>query len=174
MNATEIRERLAAGLPYRAEMKRTVRGIFRAVPALLDLIDDALQNAWVVAWEAAQNENLVVNNLRAWTATIVRRGALNELRTFRGRNLDALTEENAPAVPVVDNIALREALARVMEALTPRQALVLQDRVIHGLGTEEIAEKNGMETATVMNILSLARKALRGVGLDETVLKGAV
>lgn len=173
MNRADLKTRLTAGLPYRAEMKRIVRGVVRASPPLLDQVEDILQNAWVRAWAATEAGNLDVRNLRAWLATLVRREALNALRDERGRQMEELTEGNAPPVPVVDNVAVREALQRVMRALTPRQAAVLKDRVIDELEVDEIAARNGMTEDTVRNILSTTRAALRGVGLDESVLKEA-
>jgi RNA polymerase sigma-70 factor (ECF subfamily) len=172
VNAAELQTRLAAGLPYRAELKRTVRGVVRAVPQLLDQIDDVLQDAWMDAWAAAQVEKIEVRNLRGWLTTLVRRKALNALRDSRQRQMEELTEGNAPAVPVQDTIAVREALRRVMQALTPRQAAVLRDRVVKGLDVPALALVNGMNEATVRNILATAKAALRGVGLDERVLKG--
>lgn len=166
VTSAQLQERLAQGLPFRAELKRLARSIFRNEPALADQVDDVLQNVWIRAERAAREEGVRVNNLRAWLLTVVRREAQNMLRELRNRRMVELTE-GEPAPPAGPSVeGMRAALAKLMQALTSRQAAVLRDVLIERMSVAEIAAQSGMTEKSVRTVLARVKQALKNQGYE--------
>ncbi|MBA3341940.1 MAG: sigma-70 family RNA polymerase sigma factor [Gemmatimonadaceae bacterium] len=119
--------------------------------AYIRLVDaprlDLPDRAHFLALASEVMRNLLVDRARARMAT--KRGSgktpleLNETLWISDENLDSVTE-------------LHEALLR-LEAVSPRQALLLQHRYFGGLSLEESATAAGISLATVKRELRSAR-----------------
>jgi RNA polymerase sigma factor (TIGR02999 family) len=119
--------------------------------AYIRLVDaprlDLPDRAHFLALASEVMRNLLVDRARARMAA--KRGSgktpleLNETLWISDENLDSVTE-------------LHEALQR-LEAVSPRQALLLQHRYFGGLSLEESAAASGVSLATTKRELRLAR-----------------
>ena len=119
--------------------------------AYIRLVDaprlDLPDRAHFLALASEVMRNLLVDRARARMAT--KRGSgktpleLNETLWISDENLDSVTE-------------LHEALLR-LEAVSPRQALLLQHRYFGGLSLEESAAATGISLATTKRELRSAR-----------------
>jgi RNA polymerase sigma factor (sigma-70 family) len=89
----------------------------------------------------------------------VERAIFDRLRYERRREHAAIAEE--PADPCDMNLALKLDIQRALEALPPRQRLILHLRFWRGIELEDAARQAGCSRSTAVNERRLALTALR-------------
>lgn len=129
--------------------------------------EDAVQEALVEA--AAHWPDGRPANPRAWLVTVARRKLIDAQRSesARRRREEVVEHEPLPEPPPAhDDTLLLYALC-CHPSLTPASAVALTLRAVGGLTTAEVAEAYGVPEATMAARISRAKRALRGVTLDE-------
>ena len=141
---------------YRAPLVR-----FAATIVPTHLAEDAVQDALVRAHRALIGGDSEIS-LRAWLYTIVRNGAVSELRKVRPTEQ---LDETINGVPQPPDIAerredVRGVVAR-LKALPAQQREALVRTELGGASAEEIATALGTTTGAVGQLVFRARAALR-------------
>jgi len=144
-----------SGLMYSAAMR-----ILGRVPDA----EEALQEAWVQAWNRADSYDPARGAVAAWLLTLVRSRAIDRLRSRGSRQR---TEQALAAQPVreaVDEVPanavqrqLQERVNAALAALGPQQRQVLELAYFGGLSQSEIAAQLSAPLGTVK---SWARQGL--------------
>ncbi|WP_348786491.1 sigma-70 family RNA polymerase sigma factor [Leifsonia sp. NPDC080035] len=130
--------------------------------------DDVLQDAWL---KLALADADSIENLDAWLTTVVSRLSLDVLRSARVARADRWvveaweerpSDEPDPASVAADNERVAVALMTVLDLLAPveRLAFVLHD--VFGQPFDEIAETIGRSPAATRQLVSRARRRVRG------------
>ena len=146
-----------------------LRGVAYRMLGSLPEADDAVQTAWLNLSSADTSQ---IANLGGWMTTIVARVCLDMLRARKSRREgplaapDALQGSAAEADPereaqLADSVGL--ALLIVLDTLTPaeRLAFVLHD--VFAMPFDEIAPIVGRSSPATRQLVSRARKRVRGV-----------
>ena len=125
---------------------------------------DVTQEAFIRA-HARRNQLRDSERFRAWVCTIVRRLALNALRSgSRARKREELVARDEPAPADAETtVAERDFLERVRresEALPEKLRETLRLCAVEGLDHKQVADLLGIPQGTVRSRLHLARKAL--------------
>lgn len=134
--------------------------------------EDALVESLVAAWQAADRlEN--PNAFRGWIGTISNR-VCSHIRKNRKLNvivgeeiLDTLAEKES-ASHAIELDQLKGCIRSAIEQLETGQREVYELRELHGLSSEEVAEKLGISVAAVKSRLHRARDSVRET-LDQSV-----
>lgn len=127
---------------------------------------DAMQDAFLRMWQRAGQFDPARGDGRAWTATIVRHAALDQIRA-RGREQPsddpALGDQPVEAVALdrivahQDGARLRECLGRLEE----RNARFIVMAFVHGLSHAQIADKVGQPLGSVKSWIRRGLMSLR-------------
>lgn len=115
--------------------------------------EDAVQDAFIAVWKAADKYDPEIAAESTYIAMIARRRMIDQLRK-QGRRPTAQTLESSPepAVESSDRLADEEQVAAVLnviDALDPPQPEVIKQSLMQGLTHPEIAEKLGLPLGTV-------------------------
>lgn len=115
--------------------------------------EDAVQDAFIAVWKAADRYDPEVAAESTYIAMIARRRMIDQLRK-QGRRPTAQTLESAPEPEVEssDRLADEEQVATVLKVineLDPPQPEVIKHSLMDGLTHPEIAEKTGLPLGTV-------------------------
>ena len=135
-----------------------------------DLIDDALQEAFVRVW---LNRDVLpkIENIRAWLYTIVSRICLNYIRAniTRNKKEDAYSNQAAHHTTIHDTTQLSEIHLLIDKAIRQmpeaRRRIFLLSRE-EGLKPAEIAQHLSISVQTVKNVLVVALKEIRTYLVD--------
>lgn len=122
-----------------------------------DATHDAAVRAWE-RWDSLRDES----KFDAWFGRIL----VNECRDrLRRRRSGPVMEASAPASTsdATDDVAVRDALERALDTLSPDHRIVVVLRYYVGLDDREIAERTGTRRGTVKSRLHYALQALRAV-----------
>lgn len=144
--------RLAYGLAFRILRDRA-------------LAEDAVQEAFLAVWRAADGYKRERAKPSTWILTVVHRRAVDLVRREERRRGEPLESAPEPAVaPVDEDATLRERRAAVQNALTAlpgdqRQALELA--YYGGLTQSELAERLGVPLGTVKSRMFAGLARLR-------------
>lgn len=144
--------RLAYGLAFRILRDRA-------------LAEDAVQEAFLAVWRAADGYRRERAKPSTWILTVVHRRAVDLVRREERRRGEPLESAPEPAVaPVDEDATLRERRAAVQNALTAlpgdqRQALELA--YYGGLTQSELAERLGVPLGTVKSRMFAGLARLR-------------
>ncbi|HEU4942522.1 MAG TPA: sigma-70 family RNA polymerase sigma factor [Gaiellaceae bacterium] len=144
--------RLAYGLAFRILRDRA-------------LAEDAVQEAFLAVWRAADGYRRERAKPSTWILTVVHRRAVDLVRREERRRGEPLESAPEPAVaPVDEDATLRERRAAVQDALTAlpgdqRQALELA--YYGGLTQSELAERLGVPLGTVKSRMFAGLARLR-------------
>lgn len=144
--------RLAYGLAFRILRDRA-------------LAEDAVQEAFLAVWRAADGYRRERAKPSTWILTVVHRRAVDLVRREERRRGEPLESAPEPAVaPVDEDATLRERRAAVQNALTAlpgdqRQALELA--YYGGLTQAELAERLGVPLGTVKSRMFAGLARLR-------------
>jgi RNA polymerase sigma-70 factor (ECF subfamily) len=133
--------------------------------------EDAVQEAWLRLERAGEDG---IENLGGWLTTVVSRICLDQLRTRSTRGEESV-ESGMPELgdddPNPEDMAIlkestAEALAVVLDTLTPieRVAFVLHD--VFGVSFEEIAGIVGRSPVAVRQLASRGRRRVQGASED--------
>jgi RNA polymerase sigma-70 factor, ECF subfamily len=132
-----------------------------------DLMDDALQEAYVKAYRALPGFR-GESSVGTWLYRIAYNACLDELRRVRTVvPLERIEEAPDPAPPLPERTATSDALARALSTLAheDRAAVLLVDA--QGFDYESAGEVLGVPAGTVASRLNRARAQLRRVLSDD-------
>lgn len=132
-----------------------------------DLMDDALQEAYVKAYRALPGFR-GESSVGTWLYRIAYNACLDELRRVRTVvPLERIEERPDPAPPLPERTATGDALARALSTLAyeDRAAVLLVDA--QGFDYESAGEVLGVPAGTVASRLHRARAQLRRVLSDD-------
>lgn len=147
--------------------------------------EEVVQDVWLTLWDRAHMFDAAHGTLPAWLGTIARNRAIDRLRALARRPgalpMSALfaTSDEADRVvatgaalasgraspdpeTIVDELALRDAMAKAMAMLTPDERTVLELAYYGELSQSEIAERLGIPLGTVKTRTRRALMRLRG------------
>jgi RNA polymerase sigma-70 factor (ECF subfamily) len=137
--------------------------------------EDAVQEAFLSVWRAAETYQQARGSARGWLLSVVRNRAIDVLRAREARpkvgaTLDQITslaaDESDPAddaLKRVEAVKVREALA----ALPEEQRRTIELAFFSGLSYPEVAARMGAPLGTVKSRMRLALERLRGMLLAE-------
>jgi len=154
-----------------------LRGVARRILGDEDLAQDAVQEALLCLWQAAE----VPEPLRGWLVqTVVHRSLHARRSRDRRRRWESeagrLLAGDCPLCNPETELDVRrglEALGRAMDALSEEQRAVFVLREIEGLDYREIAGRLALPLGTVRSRLNRARRRLQSDPQDETRAAGA-
>src|SRR5689334_14105796 len=153
LEAFQRRDPDAVRALYR-EYGRLVYAVAHRVLGRADLAEDAVQQTFVRAWQAADRID-VARDPAPWLATIAKRTAIDVYRHESRRESDAI--EHVPAddpavVSLPPDMASLDAVwhvRRAIEALAPEEAVVVRMQHLEGMTHTDIADKLGIALGTV-------------------------
>jgi RNA polymerase sigma-70 factor (ECF subfamily) len=133
-----------------------------------DLAEDAVQQTFVRAWQAADRFD-VERNPASWLATIAKRTAIDIYRSEARRPASALTDVAADDRAVVslptdlDTLDAVWHVRRAIDALTAEEAAVVRLQHLDGMTHSEISDTLGLSLGTVKSRSHRAHQKLAAV-----------
>lgn len=129
---------------------------------------DAVQETFLRAWQAATRYDPTLASLRVWLFAIAR-NVLVDVHRRRARPAWAqVTREDtgveqalAPLPDAVDGILARAVVAEAVGRLSPDHRQVIVETYLRGRSYEELAAESGVAAATLRTRAFYAMKALR-------------
>ncbi len=138
-------------------------GVARRILRQIDLADDAVQQALVIAWRELPRLR-EPDRFEAWLTRILVRVCYETSRASRLTSIHVvpleLAAEPVSADPAV-SIAQRDQLERAFDRLPPEQRAILVLRHYLGLEPTEIAETLGIPAGTARSRLHYAHREMR-------------
>lgn len=115
--------------------------------------EDAVQDAFIAVWKAADRYDPEVAAESTYIAMIARRRMIDQLRK-QGRRLAAQPLDSSPEPEVESSDRLAdeeqvETILKVIDELDPPQPEVIRHSLMEGLTHTEIAQKTGLPLGTV-------------------------
>jgi RNA polymerase sigma-70 factor (ECF subfamily) len=162
--AFQRRDPEAVRAMYR-EYGRLVYAVAYRVLGRQDLVEDAVQQTFVRAWQAADRID-VDRDPAAWLATIARRTAIDVYRHDSRRSAAALDDVavDDPAVvnlpPELGTVDAVWRVRRAIDELAVDEATVVRMQHLDGMTHSEISEKLGVSIGTVKSRSHRAHKKL--------------
>jgi RNA polymerase sigma-70 factor (ECF subfamily) len=153
LEAFRRREPSAVRTLYR-EYGRLVYAVAHRVLGRHDLAEDAVQQTFVRAWQAADRFD-VDRDPAAWLATIAKRTAIDIHRREARRPataLDDVSANDSPVITLPPDLGTVDAVWRVRRAideLPADEATVVRMQHLDGMTHSEIADKLGVALGTV-------------------------
>lgn len=147
---------------FRAFYDRTAPRMMAIALRLLgrrDLAEEAVQDAYVSAWQSAGRFDPGHGSAMGWMTTITRRRAIDRLRAspWLVRELPASYEDIAPAANSAEQIALRACLDR----LDDRTRFSICLCYLYGLTQQELSDATDAPLGTVKSRLRRGLLALK-------------
>jgi len=175
LDAFRRREPAAVHTMYR-EYGRLIYTVAHRVLGRNDLAEDATQQTFVRAWQAADRLD-ADRDPASWLATIAKHAAIDVYRHESRRNAGSLADvaANHPAVvtlpPELDTLDSAWHVRRAIDALPPDEADIVRLQHLEGLTHNEIADQLGIAVGTVKSRSHRAHRKLAGLlgHLRETV-----
>ena len=136
------------------EYGRLVYTVAHRVLGRADLAEEAVQQTFVRAWQAADRMD-VDRDPAPWLATIAKHTAIDIYRRESRRSTSALTDVAAddPAVvslpPELDTLDAAWHVRRAIDALAPEEAAIVRLQHLDDMTHREISEKLGIALGTV-------------------------
>ena len=130
-----------------------------------DLAEDATQQTFVRAWQAADRFD-VDRDAGPWLATIARHAAIDIARREARRPTSALEEvdvrprDMVSAPPDLETLDVLWRVRRAIDHLPPEQAEIVRLQHLHGMTQTKIAEKLGIALGTVKSRSHRAHRVL--------------
>jgi RNA polymerase sigma-70 factor (ECF subfamily) len=150
------------------EYGRLVYAVAHRVLGRHDLAEDAVQQTFVRAWQAADRID-VGRDPAPWLATIAKRVAIDILRRESRRPVGAIDDVAADdrAVvtlpPELDTLDAAWHVRRAIDALPPDEAVIVRMQHLDGMTHTEIADKLGIVLGTVKSRSHRAHRKLAGL-----------
>jgi RNA polymerase sigma factor (sigma-70 family) len=158
------RDPTAVRAMYR-EYGRLVYAVAHRVLGRHDLAEDAVQQTFVRAWQAADRFD-VTRDPAPWLATIARGAAID---IYRGENrrattpLRGLATDDRAAVSPPPDLATLDAVwhvRRAIDTLPPEEATTVRMQHLEGMSHAQISEKLGIALGTVKSRSHRAHRKL--------------
>jgi RNA polymerase sigma-70 factor (ECF subfamily) len=136
------------------EYGRLVYAVAHRVLGRADLAEDAVQQTFVRAWQAADRID-VERDPAPWLATIAKRTAIDVYRHESRRESDAIEHvavDDPAVVSLPPDMATLDAVwhvRRAIDELPPEEAVVVRMQHLDGMTHTDIAEKLGIAVGTV-------------------------
>lgn len=148
-------------LPIRNKLFRFAYMLVNSRSEAEDIVQDALMKLWLKRDELAN-----INNVEAWSMTIVKNLAYDRLRKKKGRNIVGISPEiiKQDGVASEMTVEIGENLSHVyhcIDSLPERQKQVIHLREIEGHSYKEIGSIMGIDENLVKVTLFRARDNLR-------------
>jgi RNA polymerase sigma-70 factor (ECF subfamily) len=147
------------------EYGRLVYSVTHRVLGRHDLAEEATQQTFVQAWQAAERVD-VDRELAPWLATIARRVAIDVYRRESRRPTSALNDvasDDRAVVTLPPDLDTLDAVWQVRQAideLPPDEATVVRLQHLDGLTQSEVAETLGIALGTVKSRSNRAHRRL--------------
>jgi RNA polymerase sigma-70 factor (ECF subfamily) len=147
------------------EYGRLVYAVAHRVLGRRDLAEDAVQQTFVNAWQAADRFD-VTRDPASWLATIARRSAIDIYRREQRRpasELDDVATDDPAVVSLPPDLGSVEAVwhvRRAIDALAPEEAAVVRLQHLDGMTHTEIADELGIALGTVKSRSHRAHRRL--------------
>ena len=138
-------------------------GIARRILRHVDLADDAVQQALVVAWRELPSLR-DADKFTPWTTRILVRICYESSRSSRLTAVNVVPLEAAGSKSSSDiaaDVALSDQLERAFRRLPPEQRAILVLRHFVGLEPTEIADTLGVPAGTIRSRLHYAHREMR-------------
>jgi RNA polymerase sigma factor (sigma-70 family) len=165
LNAFRRRDASAVRAMYR-EYGKLVYSVAHRVLGRHDLAEDAVQQTFVRAWQAAERID-VDRDPAPWLATIAKHAAIDIHRHEARRPTTALTEniarDRADADPRAEALDAAWHVRRAIEDLPPEEAAVVRLQHIDGMTHIEISDELGLALGTVKSRSHRAHRKLAGL-----------
>jgi RNA polymerase sigma factor (sigma-70 family) len=164
MDAFRRRDPDAVRELYR-EYGRLVYAVAHRVLGRRDLAEDAVQQTFVNAWQAADRFD-VTREPASWLATIARRSAIDIYRREQRRPASELAQvaTDDPAVvalpPDLGSVEAVWHVRRAIDALAPEEAAIVRRQHLDGMTHTEIADELGIALGTVKSRSHRAHRRL--------------
>ncbi|MET7851472.1 SigE family RNA polymerase sigma factor [Streptomyces avermitilis] len=142
---------------YTATHKRMVATVYAMTGDLVEA-EDAVQEAYVRAWQRWDRLTRDDGDPLPWVRTVAMRLAISTWRRTRGRLLAHF--RHGPDADVPELSADRVALLNALRELNPDQRQVVILHHLLDLPVEQVARETGASNGAVRTRLSRARKAL--------------
>jgi RNA polymerase sigma-70 factor, ECF subfamily len=173
MSDDEVIERVLGGdtEAFRMLVERYERAVFRIVSSLVardDRAEDIAQDVFLAAYIALGDFDKERGRFSTWLYAMAKNRCLNVRKKRAPLLLAVVPETCAQADPLADLVQKR-AIARLdgaLEALPEEQRTAFVMREIADLSTDEIAEIEKVDPATIRSRVSRAKARLRAA-LDE-------
>jgi RNA polymerase sigma-70 factor (ECF subfamily) len=136
------------------EYGRLVYAVAHRVLGRSDLAEDAVQQTFTRAWQAAERID-VTRDPAPWLATIAKRTAIDVYRHESRRESDAIEhvpQDDPAVVSLPPDIATLDAVwhvRRAIDELAPEEAVVVRMQHLDGMTHTDIAERLGIAVGTV-------------------------
>ncbi|WP_172385643.1 SigE family RNA polymerase sigma factor [Streptomyces sp. MNP-20] len=154
---------------YAATAKRVVAAVYAMTGDLAEA-EDAVQEAYVRAWQRWDRLTGAGDDPLPWVRTVASRLAISTWR--RTRNRVRAQFRHGPQADLPELSADRVALVEALRGLPPRQRQVVVLHHLLDLPVEQVARETGATNGAVRTRLSRARKVL-GARLTEDEDTGA-
>jgi len=164
MEAFRRRDPEAVRVLYR-EYGRLVYAVAHRVLGRRDLAEDAVQQTFVNAWQAADRFD-VTRDPASWLATIARRSAIDIYRREQRRPASELADvatDDPAVVSLPPDLGAVEAVwhvRRAIDALAPDEAAVVRLQHLDGMTHSEISHELGIALGTVKSRSHRAHRRL--------------
>jgi len=164
MEAFRRRDPEAVRVLYR-EYGRLVYAVAHRVLGRRDLAEDAVQQTFVNAWQAADRFD-VTRDPASWLATIARRSAIDVYRREQRRPASDLADvatDDPAVVSLPPDLGAVEAVwhvRRAIDELAPDEAAVVRRQHLDGMTHSEIADELGIALGTVKSRSHRAHRRL--------------
>jgi len=164
MDAFRRRDPEAVRALYR-EYGRLVYAVAYRVLGRRDLAEDAVQQTFVNAWQAADRFD-VTRDPASWLATIARRSAIDIYRREQRRPASDLADvatDDPAVVSLPPDLGAVEAVwqvRRAIDELAPDEAAVVRLQHLDGMTHMEIADELGIALGTVKSRSHRAHRRL--------------
>jgi RNA polymerase sigma-70 factor (ECF subfamily) len=164
MDAFRRRDPEAVRALYR-EYGRLVYAVAYRVLGCRDLAEDAVQQTFVNAWQAADRFD-VTRDPASWLATIARRSAIDVYRREQRRPASDLADvatDDPAVVSLPPDLGAVEAVwhvRRAIDELAPDEAAVVRRQHLDGMTHSEIADELGIALGTVKSRSHRAHRRL--------------
>jgi RNA polymerase sigma-70 factor (ECF subfamily) len=162
--AFQRREPAAVHALYR-EYGRLVYGVAYRVLGRRDLAEDAVQQSFVRAWQAAERID-PDRNPAPWLATIAKRVSIDILRRESRRPvgvLDDVAADDRAIVTLPPELETLDAawhVRRAIDTLAPEEAVIVRMQHLEGMTHAEIADQLGIVIGTVKSRSHRAHRKL--------------
>ncbi len=139
-----------------------------------DEIQDAIQNAYIKAWNSFDRYSAQQSLFTTWYYSILRNECIDRLRRRRKYYQEDITSipnlGNQENFETLESKELHQEIILLADRLSPTQKEIFILRDIQGFSIKEVAKSTGHSEGSIKTSLYLARKKLRIWILEEELI----